>query len=163
MQRDSTFLTSMLVDNLDPQNRHIATAESGVNESSKTGKRGLKNLPQKGSSRTQAKQDEQTIHGSTQEQNFAQNVIAQESHEADQVKVHLQEQSDQQLAVYDSNQYMMNNYLQDKSGHSTHGLHALDKPTGINSQQDFDHYNSSAFNDQVQFLIKKGELEVHSK
>jgi hypothetical protein len=45
MQRDSTFLTSMLVDNLDPQNRHIATAESGVNESSKTGKRGLKNLP----------------------------------------------------------------------------------------------------------------------
>lgn len=87
-------------------------------------------------------------------------MIAQESHEADQVKVHLQEQSDQQLAVYDSNQYMMNNYLQDKSGHSTH---ALDKPTGINSQQDFDHYNSSAFNDQVQFLIKKGELEVHSK
>jgi len=130
MQRDSTFLTSMLVDNVDPQNRHIATAESGVQESSKTNKRGLKNLPQKGSSRTQAKQDEQTIHGSTQEQNFAQNVIQQESHE-DQVKVHLQEQSDQQLAVYDSNQYMMNNYLQDKSGHSTH---ALDKPTGINSQ-----------------------------
>ena len=60
----------------------------------------------------------------------------------------MQGEGKQPLAIYDSNQYMMNNYLSGtgEKGGSTQTQVPVDTA-------------GSAFEDQIQFLIKKGILE----